>query len=270
MENDFPQALTIAGSDSDGSAGMEADLHSFFKRKVYGLVVLTAAVAGNSYGVFNRCNLPEDFIQAEFKNLAADFKIRAAKTGMLADAPLISLVAKEYQKYDLGPLVVDPVIVSKHGAILMDDPGIDMLRSKLLPLATILTPNFKEAERLTEMDIKDDSMIIKAASKLRSWGAKNIMLKGSHAFDSQQKVVRDYVLLEDGSSFWIENSYIDTKRINGTGDTLSAIITAELAKGENIRQAIMTANENTHRALADSILVGHKYGPINHWKIKEN
>ncbi|BDR58599.1 bifunctional hydroxymethylpyrimidine kinase/phosphomethylpyrimidine kinase [Xylocopilactobacillus apicola] len=270
MTNEFPQALTIAGSDSDGSAGIEADLRSFFQCHVYGLVIQTTAVAGNSYGVFDRCSLPNDFIRSEFTNLASDFKIRAAKTGMLPDSQMISLVAEEYQKTDFGPLVVDPVIVSKHGAILMDEPGVNTLREKLLPLSTVITPNFKEAQALTELQIKDDQLIKQAAKKMQSWGAKNVMIKGAHNFESEQKSVRDFVLLADGSTFWLENDYVDTKRINGTGDTLSAIITAELAKGKNVKDAIIIANKNTYRALKQPINVGHQYGPINHWQIKED
>lgn len=270
MTNRFPQALTIAGSDSDGSAGMEADLKAFFQCNVHGLVVQTTAVAGNSYGVFNSCSLPKGFIKSEFKNLAADFKIRAAKTGMLPDAEMISLVASEVKKYNISPLIVDPVIYSKHGVILMDDSGVSKVRKELLPLAEVLTPNFKEAKKLTEIEIENDRQVEQAAKKLQLCGARNIMIKGSHHFDSDQTKVRDYVLLADGSSFWLENNYVDTQRINGTGDTLSAIITAHLAKGKSVKEAIISANRNTYQALANPIEVGHKFGPINHWQIKED
>lgn len=270
MTNKFPQALTIAGSDSDGSAGIEADLHSFFQQKVYGTVILTAAVAGNSYGIFDSFTLPKDFIKQEFKNLGADFKIRASKTGMLASTDLISLVAQEYQKYDFGPLVVDPVIVTKHGAFLVEKDGIEAFKKLLFPLATVVTPNFHEAEALTGLTLNSDQMVKQAAVQLQKLGAKNIIIKGSHNFDSSQKTVKDFVLLMDGDSFWLENDYINTQRINGTGDTLSAIITAQLALGKTVKDAIIIANEQTHQALEASIDVGHKYGPINHWKISDN
>ena len=115
MEDQYVQAMTIAGSDSDGSAGMQADMHTFFTRNVYGVSVMTACVAGNSYGIGASVTLPTDFIDKEFELIAKDFQIRAAKTGMLADSKLIETVVKNYQKYDFGPLVVDPVIVTKHG-----------------------------------------------------------------------------------------------------------------------------------------------------------
>lgn len=267
MANEFPQALTIAGSDADGSAGIEADLHSFFQQNVYGTVVLTAAVAGNSYGIFDSVTLPESFIQQEFKNLAADFKIRAAKTGMLATTELISLVAQEYQKYDFGPLVVDPVIVTKHGAFLVEKAGIEAFKNLLFPLATVVTPNFHEAAALTGLTLDSDQTVMQAAEQLQKLGAKNVIIKGYHDFDSQQKQVKDFALLADGSSFWLENAYINTTRINGTGDTLSAIITAQLALGKSVKTAMITANEKTHQALKSMIAVGHKYGPINHWQM---
>lgn len=115
MLNQYPQAMTIAGSDSDGSAGMQADLHTFFTRKVYGISVMTACVAGNSYGIHASVSLPLDFIRQEFSDIAADFQVKAVKTGMLADSALIKEVVKDYQKFDFGPLVVDPVIMTKHG-----------------------------------------------------------------------------------------------------------------------------------------------------------
>lgn len=120
MEDQYVQAMTIAGSDSDGSAGMQADMHTFFTRNVYGVSVMTACVAGNSYGIGASVTLPTDFIDKEFELIAKDFQIRAAKTGMLADSKLIETVVKNYQKYDFGPLVVDPVIVTKHGNLLLE------------------------------------------------------------------------------------------------------------------------------------------------------
>ena len=270
MVNDFPQALTIAGSDSDGSSGMEADLRAFFQCHVYGLVIQTTAVAGNSFGVFDKFTLPVNFIESEFKNLAVDFKIKATKTGMLPNSEVISLVAKEYRRFNLGPLIVDPVIISKRGAFLMDESGIKKLREQLLPLATVLTPNFLEAQRLADFEIYNDNDVLKVAKILRGFGAKNIIIKGGHNFQSDQKLVRDLVLLESGDYFWLENRYVNTDRINGTGDTLSALITAEIAKRRDVKSAIIFANKNTYRALSNPIGVGHKFGPINHWKIKED
>lgn len=264
MTNTYPQALTIAGSDSDGSAGMQADLHTFFACNVYGASVITACVAGNSYGIHASIPMPTDFIDQEFQDLADDYHIRAAKTGMLADSELINDVVRNYQQADFGPLVVDPVIMTKHGNQLLEESAFETLRTKLLPLATVLTPNFYEVEKIAEITIHSDADMVAATQKMQTMGAKNIIAKGSHAI-ANQTVVRDFVLLESGESFWLSQPYHDTDRVNGTGDSLSACITAELAKGTPMKQAIALAKAFVNTAIGNPIEVGHKFGPINHW-----
>ncbi|AKP65033.1 hydroxymethylpyrimidine phosphomethylpyrimidine kinase [Levilactobacillus koreensis JCM 16448] len=262
--NSYPQALTIAGSDSDGSAGMQADLHTFFARQVYGASVITACVAGNSYGIHASVPMPTDFIDQEFADLAADYHIRAAKTGMLADSELINDVVKNYQKSDFGPLVVDPVIMTKHGNQLLEESAFNTLRTTLLPLATVLTPNFYESEKIAEITITSADDMVKAAHKMQQMGAKNIIAKGSHA-NTDQTEVRDFVLLESGEEFWLSEPYHQTDRVNGTGDSLSACITAELAKGTPMKRAIEIAKQFVNTAIGSPIEVGHKFGPVNHW-----
>ncbi|ERL65407.1 bifunctional hydroxymethylpyrimidine kinase/phosphomethylpyrimidine kinase [Schleiferilactobacillus shenzhenensis] len=267
MANEFPQALTIAGADSDGSAGMEADLTTMFTLGVHGMCVLTAAVSGNSYGIDAAHNMPTDFIAQQFKTLAADFKIRAAKTGMLSDSELIRTVATNVKAGTFGPLVLDPVIITKHGAMLLEESAYETLRQELIPLATVITPNFFEAQKLAEMDITTDADMVTAAHKLQDMGAKNVLVKGAH-HDGDQDEVRDFALLADGTSFWLSAPYVATEHINGTGDTLSAAITAELAKGNGMADAFRIAKQYTYEAIADPIAVGHKFGPINHWAPK--
>ncbi|MDN6968848.1 bifunctional hydroxymethylpyrimidine kinase/phosphomethylpyrimidine kinase [Oenococcus sp. UCMA 17063] len=266
--NSFPQVVTIAGSDSDGSAGAQADLHAFFSRHVYGMSILVAAVAGNSYGISAGHNFPLDFIDAEFKTLANDFHIRSAKTGMLADSELILDIVKNYQKVNFGPLVVDPVITTKHGAKLLEDEAIDTLRENLLPLAEVATPNFSEAQVIAGFELKNKDDLVKAAEKIQKFGAKNVVVKGSHLIDSEQKTVSDYVLLENGDGYFLSEDYVDTSHINGTGDTFSAIIAAEIAKGKTIKNSIKIAKRATYQAIVETIGVGHKFGPINHWAIE--
>lgn len=262
--NEFPQVLTIAGSDSDGSAGLQADLHTFFIRKTYGMSVLVAAVAGNSYGIHASETLPLTFIEKQFDVLSDDFKIRASKTGMLSDATLIKTVVQAYQKYDFGPLVVDPVITTKHGAQLLVDSAFQALKELLLPLAEVATPNFFEAQLLTGVTISSEADQREAAKAIQSLGVKNVVVKGWHN-QTDQSEVADYVLLADGSDFWLRHRYFDTTHINGTGDTLSATIAAELAKGETVEQAIRVGHEVTTTAIENEIAVGHQFGPINHW-----
>ena len=265
MKEQYLQVMTIAGSDSDGSAGMQADMHTFFTRGVYGVSVMTACVAGNSYGIGASVTLPTDFIDKEFALIAEDYQVKAAKTGMLADSTLIETVVENYQKYDFGPLVVDPVIMTKHGNLLLEESALQSLKDKLLPLATVLTPNFYEAEKLIGRSLLEEEDYVQAAKKLQQMGAKNIMIKGHHLKDADQKDVKDYVLLESGKSFWLSAPFYPTDRITGTGDSLSACIAAELAKGKSVEEAIRFAKEYVNVAIREEINVGHKYGPINHW-----
>ncbi|GAY73561.1 bifunctional hydroxymethylpyrimidine kinase/phosphomethylpyrimidine kinase [Lentilactobacillus kosonis] len=268
MVEQYPQVLTIAGSDSDGSAGMQADLHTFFRRKVYGASVMTACVAGNSYGIHDAVNLPSSFINSEFKALADDYQIRASKTGMLSDSELIMTVVENYTKYDFGPLVVDPVITTKHGNVLLEESAYQTLRDELIPLATVITPNFFEAQKLAEMTITTEDDTKLAAQKLQQLGAKNIVLKGRHD-NAVQSEVSDYVLLESGEGFFLNDKFHQTDRVNGTGDSLSACIAAEIAKGTSVKEAINIAKTFVNEAIEAEINVGHKFGPINHWAPKE-
>lgn len=266
--NEFPQVLTIAGSDSDGSAGLQADLHTFFIRKTYGMTVLVAAVAGNSYGIHASETLPLTFVEKQFEVLADDFKIRASKTGMLASAQLIETVVRAYQQYEFGPLVVDPVITTKHGARLLADSAFQALKEQLLPLAEVATPNFFEAQLLTGLSINSEDTQREAAQAIRKLGVKNVIVKGWH-HQADQSEVSDYVLLADGRDFWLRHQYFDTTHINGTGDTFSATITAELAKGQSVERAILTGHEVTIAAIENGIAVGHQFGPINHWAAED-
>lgn len=269
MVNDYVQAVTIAGNDSDGSAGMPADMHAFFISDVYGMGLLTSAVAGNSYGIDAAQVMPNEFIAQQFKTLSADFDIKAAKTGMLANVDVIETVAKCYQAVDFGPLVVDPVIITKHGAMLLEDAAYEAFKELLIPLATVITPNYYEAKKLTESELTSPDQVVESAHQLQQMGAKNVVIKGQHQ-DRQQSTVDDFVLLENGDSFWLREDYVDTTHVNGTGDTFSAIIAAQLAKGDDVASAIKLAKKKTHTAIDNQIEVGHKFGPINHWAAQKN
>ncbi|MCO6543646.1 MAG: bifunctional hydroxymethylpyrimidine kinase/phosphomethylpyrimidine kinase [Lactobacillus sp.] len=264
MSNSFPQVVTIAGSDCDGSAGLQADLKTFQAQKTYGMSILTAAVAGNSYGISNSIALSADFIDAQFQALASDFQIKAVKTGMLTDQATIKCVVSNLRKYNWPNLVLDPVIITKHQALLLAADAYQTLVTELLPLALIVTPNFFEAQKLSGLSLKNDTEIQQAAQKLQQLGAQNVLIKGAHD-NPQQKVVRDYALFADGSHLWLESELIPTQRVNGTGDTLSAAIAAQLALGNSLKDSIKIAEDYTHQAIANEIQVGHKYGPINHF-----
>lgn len=268
MVNQQVQAVTIAGHDSDGSAGMPADLHAFFADGVYGHGLLTAAVAGNSYGIEAQHIMPTDFIAKQFEVLAADFNIKAAKTGMLANDDVIQVVADQYPHANFGPLVVDPVIITKHGNMLLEQSAYELFREKIIPLAAVITPNFFEAQKLAEMEIKDDNDMLTAAKKLQALGAKNVVVKGEHN-DPQQETVTDVVLLANGDHFTLTKPFVDTTHVNGTGDTFSATIAAELAKGNDVAAAVRAAKDAVYAAISHGIAVGHKFGPINHWAAQQ-
>lgn len=268
MSNEFIQVATIAGSDSDGSAGAQADLHSFFTRGVYGTSILVAAVAGNSYAIHDVHPFPNRFIDSEFKALADDYQIRAVKTGMLANEAIINCVADNLEKYQFGPLILDPVIMTKFGDELLESEAYEALKNRLIPLAEVITPNFFEQQKLAGIKIDTDEDVIEAARKIKKLGAKNVIAKG-RKHGENQTIIRDFVILEDGSEFWLEAPFYPTNRINGTGDTLSAIITAEIAKGQSVEQAVRTAKIQVTQAISHPIAVGHKFGPINHWQISQ-
>lgn len=264
MINDYLQVATIAGNDSDGSAGMPADLHAFFARDVYGMGILTSAVAGNSYNIEAAEIMPASFIKKQFEMLAKDFQLRAVKTGMLANAEVINAVADSLEEYDFGQIVIDPVIITKHGAELLEAEAYETFIKRLIPKADVITPNFYEAQKLTGLPLDTEDSIKEAAQLLQQMGAKNVLIKGKHDSATQAEV-NDYLLLADGQEFWYSERYLATNRLNGTGDTLSAVITAEIAKGKPIEQAVMIAKKFVHHAILEEIEVGHQFGPINHW-----
>lgn len=267
MINDYPQALTIAGTDSGGGAGIPADLKTMQMRGVYGAMIVVAVTAQNTLGVQDALPMPSKLIDEQFSSIAADLNIKACKTGMLADPLRVKTVVKNLKKYDFGPLIVDPVMIAKGGAKLLSDDAIIVVRNELLPLADLITPNLPEACELTGIAIKDQHDIKKAAKRLQQYGAKNILLKGGHANDST--TATDYVLYEDGSDQWLSSNRINTKNTHGTGDTISACIAAEIAKGCSMKQAILTGKAYVEATIKAGINVGHGHGPLNHWaKIK--
>ncbi len=260
--------VTIAGNDSDGSAGMPADLHSFYARGVYGMGLLTAAVAGNTTGIYAQQVMPLDFIQKQFDVLADDFDIKAAKTGMVANSDVMNLVADNLEKYNFGKIVIDPVISTKHGNTLMDEDSYNTFIKRLVPLADIITPNFYEQRKLTGLELNDLDEVKKGAKMLQKMGAKNVLMKGRH--DGNEKEVTDLLLTEDGEFHTFTKPLFKTDRVNGTGDTLSAVIAAELAKGNSLLDSVKIAKDFTYEAISHPIVVGSKFGPINHLAAQED
>ncbi|WEV36934.1 bifunctional hydroxymethylpyrimidine kinase/phosphomethylpyrimidine kinase [Lactobacillus sp. ESL0677] len=260
--NSFPQVLTIAGTDSGGGAGIMADLKTFQMQGVFGTAVVVAVTAQNTLGVQASHLLPLEMIDKQCASLAADFKIRATKTGMLGDAAHVHQVALNLQKYDFGPVTVDPVMVAKGGAHLLSEDAITTVKKELFPLANLVTPNLPEAQVLTGMTVTSQQQYPDLAHSLQEMGVKNVLIKGGH---STTEEVRDFALLEDGSSFWVSSPRTHTKRTHGTGDTLAAAITAQLALGHDLAAAVKLAKKYVTKTIEQTIQVGHGHGPLNHW-----
>lgn len=260
------QVLSIAGSDSGGGAGIQADLKTFQMRGVFGTSVLTAVTAQNTLGVHHIHLLPCDSIHAQIRAIAEDFDINACKIGMLGTAAIIECVADALQSCRFGTLVLDPVMVAKGGAPLLQADAVAALKRYLLPRVDVITPNLPETERLTGIAVHNQHDARRAAAMLQDWGAQTVVIKGGHA---QGSTSRDWVFMPDGV-LELAVPRIDTVRTHGTGCTFSACIAAELAKGRTTEQAVRTAKQFITAAIANPINVGSGHGPVNHWADRDS
>lgn len=257
------KALTIAGSDSGGGAGIQADLKTFHQLGVYGMSAITAVTAQNTLGVAGVYPLPTEAVAQQMREVLRDIGADAAKTGMLFDAAIIQAVAEEIRAFGVQKLVVDPVMVAKGGAKLLLDEAIAALKQHLLPLAEVVTPNLPEAECLTGMPIKTPEQMREGARAIHALGARHVLMKGGHL---EGDVVVD--ILFDGQAFHeISHERIQTRHTHGTGCTFSAALTAELAKGTPLVQAVEKANRFIFQAIATAPELGGGHGPTNHWAV---
>mgnify|MGYP004685142719 CR=1 FL=1 len=263
--SNIPQTLTIAGSDSGGGAGIQADLKTFQMQGVFGTSVITAVTAQNTLGVFDIHPIPLNTIQAQLEAVKNDFQIASAKIGMLGTADIIECVADFLKNRPFGTLVIDPVMIAKGGAPLLQQQAVSALSKYLLPLADVITPNIPEAEALTGIKISDTTSIQQAALDLQKQGAKNVIIKGGHSLNSQSQQCQDWILLQDGKHFVLESQRFNTPHTHGTGCTFSACLTAELAKGAPLKSAVKTAKDFITAAISHPLNIGHGHGPTNHW-----
>jgi hydroxymethylpyrimidine/phosphomethylpyrimidine kinase len=253
-------ALSIAGTDPTGGAGIMADLKSFQARSVYGMAVVTSVVAQNTKGVQLIRHLDQEILEEQLKSVFQDIVPDAIKTGMLAQVETIELVAS-YLAEQKCPYVLDPVMVATSGDRLIEEDAIQALKTKLLPLATIITPNLPEAEVLVGRTLKSENDIMNAGRWIRKeLEVKNVVIKGGHL----AKVASDYLFLEDGEVRIISAERIATNHTHGTGCTYAAVITAELAKGRTVAQAVETAKRFITEAIQTAPELGHGNGPVNH------
>lgn len=255
-------ALTIAGSDSGGGAGIQADLKTFQELGTFGTSALTAVTAQNTLGVYAVQPIETDIVIAQIEAVLNDFTVGAAKTGMLFSAEIIEAVADTLSRHERIPFVIDPVMIAKGGASLLRQTAIAALQERLIPSATLLTPNIPEAEVLTGMSIVSMKDMEIAANQLLRMGAGAVLLKGGHRVDTPD--AEDLFLSSDGDCFLMKSKRINTKDTHGTGCTFAAAITAELAKGAPISEAVVTAKRFIHAAIVDGLSLGNGHGPTNH------
>ena len=259
----LPRALTIAGSDSGGGAGIQADLKTFFALGVYGMSAITALTAQNTLGVQGVHEAPPEFVAQQIDSVLSDIGADAAKTGMLASAAIIEAVADRLRAHRLQRLVVDPVMVAKSGDPLLAPDAVEALRRLLLPLSLVITPNLPEAERLTGLSIETRGDMREAARRLHDMGARYVVVKGGHVKADPARAV-DVVF--DGARFTeIEAPRIATPHTHGTGCTFSAAIAAYLARGLEPLDAIRRAKAFITRAIQAAVPVGAGHGPTHHW-----
>jgi hydroxymethylpyrimidine/phosphomethylpyrimidine kinase len=257
-------ALSIAGSDSSGGAGIQADLKTFAALGVYGTSAITAITAQSTVGVVEAFALSADLVTAQIEAVAGDIDIHAVKTGMLAEAAIVEAVAAAIKELDLPLLVVDPVIASTGGERLLDDDGVQMLCRELLPLARVVTPNIPEAETLSGRRILSKEDAEEAARRIHDMGAAAVIITGGHQPDAGD--VSD--LLFDGQRFsTFRTVRIDTSNTHGTGCTFAAAVTAYLALGQDLASAAERSQQYVAGAIRHALAIGHGHGPVDHfWK----
>jgi hydroxymethylpyrimidine/phosphomethylpyrimidine kinase len=253
----LPVVMTIAGSDSGGGAGIQADLKTFAALGVHGTSALTAITAQNTTGVTDILELPIELVRRQIAAVVEDIGVQAAKTGMLSNAAIIATVAEAVRAYDLRLLVVDPVMVAKGGARLLRDDAVDALREKLIPLAAVVTPNLPEAEVLLGREISTLDERRAAARDLVAIGAGAAIVKGGHADDATD------VFFDGSQMIELSAGRIATSNTHGSGCVFSAAITAMLARGADPLEAASRAKSFITEAIASSLEIGHGHGPVN-------
>lgn len=258
-----PRVLTVAGSDSGGGAGIQADLKTMLALGTHGMSVVTAVTAQNSLGVQGAWDLPADAVRAQFRSVVDDIGVQAVKTGMLSSAELVETVAALLAGLEHVPVVIDPVGVSKHGDPLLADDAMDAVRTLLLPTATVATPNLDETARLTGVRIRREDDMREAADALLAHGPRWALVKGGHLDGDAVD------LLTDGREVhWLRSPRHDNRHTHGTGCTLAGAIAAQLAKGHPVPEAVAQAKEYVTGALAAGFPLGDGLGPVDHgWQL---
>jgi hydroxymethylpyrimidine/phosphomethylpyrimidine kinase len=255
------QVLTIAGSDSGGGAGIQADLKAMSANGVFGMSVITAITAQNTRAVTAAYDLPIALIEAQIDAIFEDFEVSAVKTGMLSSTDIVRTVARKLRPLSVENLVVDPVMISKSGYDLLQPDAIESVKHDLIPLARLVTPNLPEAERLTGRPIRTADEARGAARAIHELGPGAVLIKGGHRLDEPATDI-----LFDGSEFTIlRGEYIETSNTHGTGCTYASAIAAQLALGKSLADAVRTAKSYITEAIRHALAIGHGHGPTDHF-----
>ena len=254
----IPRVLIIAGSDSGGGAGIQADLKTVSALGAFGMTAITALTAQNTTGVYGVLEIEPKFVVGQIEACVSDIGCDAVKTGMLASTAIIDAVAAAISDRRLAPLVVDPVMIAKSGAPLLNPDAVEALKTKLLPLATVVTPNLHEAGALTGREIKTLEQMREAARAIRELGPENVVIKGGHLESTAADV------LYDGHEFTeFRAERIDTKNTHGTGCIFASAIAASLAHKKTVRESVTAAKDFITAAIRASLAIGKGYGPAN-------
>jgi hydroxymethylpyrimidine/phosphomethylpyrimidine kinase len=254
------RVLVVAGSDSGGGAGIQADIKTITALGGYAMTAITAITAQDTTGVHAIHRVPVEIVRAQMECVLADIGADSVKTGMLVDAATIGTIADVLEAHRGIPLVLDPVMVAKGGAALLDPEAVTILRRRLFPLAALITPNLPEGEALTGLEIPDEAAMRRAASALLTLGAPAVLLKGGHLPGA---TVVDLLATEDGIEAF-RSRRISTRHTHGTGCTLASAITTSLAQGMALRDAIRRARAYVHAAIAAAPGYGQGHGPLDH------
>jgi hydroxymethylpyrimidine/phosphomethylpyrimidine kinase len=255
----LPRALTIAGSDSGGGAGIQADLKTFLALGCHGMSAITALTAQNTVAVTGIHEVPPEFVIQQIDAVAADIGVDAAKTGMIASSALVEAVAKGIESNGIERLVVDPVFVSKHRDRLLAEDAVAALKGRLIPLALVVTPNLYEAEGLVGSEVTSLDEMREAAREVHAMGPRSVLVKGGH-LQSERAVD---VFFDGRDMLELDGPRFDTDDTHGTGCALSAAIAARLAHGDDLVAAVRAAKEFVSGAIEHSIRIGKGFGPVN-------
>ena len=254
-----PRALTIAGSDSGGGAGIQADLKTFAVLGVWGMSALTSITVQNTRGVSGVADIPPEVVADQIRAVVTDIGVDAAKTGMLSSTEIIEVVADTVAEVGIPNLVVDPVFVSKHGDPLLRTDAVEALRRRILPLATVVTPNLPEASGLAGIDVQSKEDMTEAAKAIVELGPRAVLVKGGHLQDAESDD-----LFYDGESFeWLSSERIGTPHTHGTGCVISAAVASHLARGNELLDAVRKGKEFVTQAIRHALRLGGGIGPVS-------